>query len=124
MICRKSAAIFCLLMACTGGFTAAQRRVPKCIYTNFIVGDTINSAQTAAYPNTNDVIYASGLAGCTMQQITGSPASPANLVAIPPDVSACIVRPFSSTWLSVLTTQAEMDLASLSQLLIAEPPLP
>jgi hypothetical protein len=69
-----------------------------------------------------DVIYASGLAGCTMQQITGSPASPANLVAIPPDVSACIVQPFSSTWLSVLTTQAELDLASLSQLLIAEPP--
>jgi hypothetical protein len=69
----------------------------------------------------NDVIYASGLAGCTMQQITGSPASPANEVAIPPDVSACIVQPFSSTWLSVLTTQAELDLASLSQLLIAEP---
>jgi hypothetical protein len=71
----------------------------------------------------NDVIYASGLAGCTMQQITGSPASPANLVAIPPDVSACIVQPFSSTWLSVLTTQVELDLASLGQLRIAEPPL-
>ena len=71
----------------------------------------------------NDVIYASGLAGCKMKQITGSPASPANLVAIPPDVSACIVQPFSSTWLSVLTTQAELDLASLGQLFIAEPPL-
>jgi hypothetical protein len=69
-------------------------------------------------------IYASGLAGCMMQQITGIPASPANPVAVPPDVSTCIVQPFSSKWLSVLTTQAEMDLASLSQLLIAEPPLP
>jgi hypothetical protein len=71
----------------------------------------------------NDVIYASGLEGCSMQKITGSPASPANLVAVPPDISSCIVQPFSSTWLSVLTTQAELDLASLSQLLIAEQPL-
>ncbi|MGA3202826.1 MAG: hypothetical protein ABSF12_10060 [Bryobacteraceae bacterium] len=72
----------------------------------------------------NDVIYASGLTGCSMQQMTGTPASPANPVAVPPDVSTCIVAPFSSTWLSVLTTQAEMDLASLSLFLIAEPPLP
>jgi hypothetical protein len=38
-------------MASTAGFTAAQPRVPKGIYTNFIVEYTISSAQTAAYPN-------------------------------------------------------------------------
>jgi hypothetical protein len=70
-----------------------------------------------------DIIYASGLAGCSMQQIAGSPASPANPVAIPPDVSACIELPSNPTFLNVLATQAEMDLASLSLFLIAEPPL-
>jgi hypothetical protein len=39
-------------MASTAAFTAGQPRVPKGIYTNFIVGRTINAAQTAAYPNT------------------------------------------------------------------------
>jgi hypothetical protein len=46
----SSAVIFCLLMS-TAGFTAGQPRVPKGIYTNFILGDVINQAQTAAYPN-------------------------------------------------------------------------
>jgi hypothetical protein len=65
-----------------------------------------------------DVIYASGLAGCMMIQIAGSPAN-----NIAPDVSGCITLPNNPTWLSVLVTQGGLDLASLSLFLTAEPPL-
>jgi hypothetical protein len=44
-------------------------------------------------------------------------------MAIPPDVSACIVLPFNSMWLSLVKMQAELDLASLALFLLAEPPL-
>ncbi|MGA2562789.1 MAG: hypothetical protein ABSF96_04430 [Steroidobacteraceae bacterium] len=56
----------------------------------------------------NDVIYASGLSGCTMLEITGSPAN-----NVPP---TCIASPTPD----VVTTQTELDLASQKLLSIAE----
>ena len=68
-----------------------------------------------------DVIWASGLGDCTMLQITGSPAN-----NIAPAVGTCVVLPSNSlsAWTSVVKTQAELYLTSLSLLLTAEGPVP
>jgi len=55
-----------------------------------------------------DVIYASGLAGCTMLQIAGSPSN-----GIAPDVSSCSVGLFSSTFWDVLVTEMALGLTNI-----------
>ena len=57
----------------------------------------------------DDVIYASGLSGCTMAEITGNPVN-----NVPP---TCVASPTTD----VATTQGELNLASQKLLSIAEP---
>ncbi len=48
----RSIVVAGLFATSTAGLLAAQPRTPKGIYTNFLLGDAVNQAQTAAYPNT------------------------------------------------------------------------
>jgi hypothetical protein len=63
-----------------------------------------------------DIVYASGLTGCSFEAIAGNPAK-----SIPPDVTACEVQPTSPTFGDVQTTQEELQLSNDILLAIAEP---
>jgi hypothetical protein len=63
-----------------------------------------------------DIVYASGLAGCSFKEIAGDPAK-----GTPPDTSTCAVQPSSASFLDVQTTQEELELTNLLLDDIAEP---
>jgi hypothetical protein len=63
-----------------------------------------------------DFLYAKGLSGCSLQYITGDPATDT-----PPDLSACRAKPGTSLAEDARKTQDELTLANEQLLSIAEP---
>ncbi len=63
-----------------------------------------------------DILYASGLAGCSFKDIAGDPGK-----GTPPDTGTCAVQPSDVSFLDVQTTQEELELTNLLLDTIAEP---